>query len=871
MQQRLSSDDIRETFLDFFVSRGHKRISGSRLVPQNDPTLLFVNSGMAPLKAYFTGQQTPPNPDLTNVQPCLRTRDIDDVGDRHHLTFFEMLGSWSIGGYFKQHAIELAHELLVDRFGLAPERLYVSVFGGEPSLNLAPDDEAAAHWQTVGIPQERIVALPMSDNFWGPAGDTGPCGPCTEVFYDFGPDYGPEWSPGQEFVTTGRYIEIWNAGVFMQFDKRRDGTFGDLPFASVDTGSGLERLTMALNELPTIYDVDLMAPLVALTQDMLGQRGDVLDHHRLIADHLRAATFILGEGVRPSNEGRGYIPRRLIRKCVAVARREGARGFAAGEIAERVITLMSPHYPNLLSNKDVILRQLDEEEEDFSRAVQRGLDHLEELYRAENGISGADAFRLFSTYGLPFELTRDLAAERGTPVDEEAYRAEFRRHQEASRGTGTPDGTGRLSSADPLPDLPLPGRDHFLGYETTSADSRVVAVFRDGREVQEGHEGDELEVLLDRTPFYAEGGGQVGDRGVLHAGNGTFSVRDTVKHGTGYHVHRGLLAQGSLKAREGVRALVDEQRRHDTEANHSATHLLNAALRDVLGPHVLQAGSLVEPGRLRFDFTNPAPVTPAQLLDIERHVNRDVLANRPRTVEVMSSDEAKKTDAVYLEDEDYGDSVRVVSFVGASTEFCGGTHVRRTSEIGLFRVTAEQSVASGVRRINAVTRAAALDLTLERDQILSAVSTQLKVRPDELPQRVEQLMQSARTAKSKGAHPAAADHVALTVDRTGPVPTASAVAAEPVDIRGTAARQAEALGAVVCIAGGAKGRTRAVVAVPRALAERLDARAILDYVLKPVGGTGGGSAGLAQGGGAPTDDLRALLARVPGAVAGTPA
>ncbi len=866
MKPTVTSDEVRGTFLEFFLSHAHKRVEGSSLIPQNDPTLLFINSGMAPLKPYFTGQQTPPNPNLCNVQPCLRTRDIDDVGDRHHLTLFEMLGSWSIGHYFKQRAIELAFELLTEGFRFAADRLYATVFAGDEALDLPPDEESASHWESLGIQRSRIVALGARDNFWGPAGDTGPCGPCTEVFYDFGSEYGEAYRPGEVFDTTSRYIEIWNAGVFMQLEKRRDGSFHPLPFFSVDTGAGIERLAMTMNEVPTVYDIDLMRPLVVMAQDLLGQSGDALDHHRLIADHVRAATFILSEGVRPSNEGRGYIPRRLIRKCVAVARQQGAaRTFELRELAMSVIDLMSPHYPQLRRRQGDILELLAAEERDFSRAVERGLDQLEGLLASSpDGISGRDAFNLFATYGLPFEITRDLAADRGVTLDEHDFNVHFKLHQSASRGSDKRV-TGGLSPTDPLVDLPLPEPRHFVGYETTSSSAEVVAIFRAGDRVDEAVVGETVEVLLDATPFYAEGGGQVGDQGSLRGDDGVRAiVIGTMKHGSGYHVHEVEVVAGSLRAGLTVEAIVDAEKRRKTAANHSATHLLNGALRAVMGQHVRQAGSLVEPERLRFDFTNPGPVPFEHLLEIERIVNEAILSDLKRTTDVLPPDAARQTGAIFLDDEEYGDSIRVVRFGDASIEFCGGTHVDTTAQIGLFRISNEQSVAAGVRRLNAVTRDEALTLTLERDRLLMTAARTLKVNPVSLPDRVQQL---ASRKAGTGPSASAPSSVDLKVDGSPGIPIAGAVVNAEVDILSVSQQQADVLGAVVALLASAEGKAKVAVAVPKVLIDQVDARAVLQRLLAPIGGRGGGSNGFAQGGGRATAaDLARLVNQLPGMV-----
>lgn len=858
----MTSDEIRETFLQFFQKYDHRRIPGASLIPANDPTLLFVNSGMAPLKPYFTGQEKPPYPRLCNVQPCLRTTDIEDVGDRHHLTLFEMLGSWSIGDYFKQRAIELAYELLTEGFKLDPDRLYVTIFAGDSSLDLAPDEESARHWEAMGIKRDRIIPLGFEDNFWGPAGDTGPCGPCTEVFYDSGPEYGEPYVPGGLFDSSRRYIEIWNAGVFMQFDKQRGGSFVPLPFASVDTGSGLERLTMTLNRQSTVYDTDLLAPIVQAVQEVLEEPGEVQEQHRLIADHLRAATFVLAEGVHPANEGRGYVPRRLIRKSMTVARRAGVEELDVAAVADAVIHRMAPHYPRLGERRDDVLRLLDEERREFARAMQRGLDRVQGLLEAGHRISGREAFHLFSTYGLPFEITRDLSAERGLAVDEAGFREEFHRHQETSRGDTKTAATRRLSRTDPLSDLPIPGPDQFVGYGRLVAESPIVGMFVDGEPITQASEGDEVEILAERTPFYAEGGGQVGDRGRIMTATGVIEVDDTERHGTGYHVHRGRVTSGAVASGERATLEVDAAARIATQANHSATHLLNAALRAVLGPHVRQAGSLVEPARLRFDFTHDAPLSREQLREVERLVNDQVLANHRRDVQVLPPQQAAASGALFLPGEDYGQAVRVVSFDGFSREFCGGTHVDGTAEVGLFRIVSEQSIAAGTRRMTAVTREAALELTLDRDDLLYDVAAQLKTNLVGVGERVRQLLQSARG----GTRSAGADAVSLTdlvtTKTPGGIPVAVTRTGEKDGVRKAAARAAERLDAVVCVLATSDGRSTVVVAVPGSLHDDLDARRILNALLAEAGGTGGGSASLAQGG-ASGPGLDSLLDRVP--------
>jgi alanyl-tRNA synthetase len=849
----MHSDEVLDVFLSFFRERAHELLPPAQLLPKGDPTLLFVNSGMAPLKPYFTGQLQPPSRELCNVQPCIRTTDIEDVGDRHHLTFFEMLGSWSIGGYFKERAIELAYELLTAGYGLDASRLWVSVFAGDPRLGLPADEQAAAHWEAVGVPRSRIVALGTEDNFWGPAGDCGPCGPCTEVFYDFGPAYGDAHT---QLGSAGRYVEIWNAGVFMQFDKTRDGRFEALPFCSVDTGAGLERLTMALNELPSVYDTDLLSPVITSCQEMLAQTSEVLPHHRLLADHVRAATFLLCEGVKPANEGRGYIPRRLIRRCMAVAALRGADNVDLVSVAETAIGVMAARYPELLARKDRILTMLADEEHEFSVALQRGLDHLDALCAAGVEISGADAFRLHATFGLPFEITSEIAAERGISVDAASFHDELRRHREISRDGRRRARGERLAPDDPLSDLPMPDDRQFVGYDTMLCESRVVGIFVGGRATQELDDDEQAQVLLDSSPFYGESGGQVGDSGWLLGEDGiAFEVLATAAHASGYHVHLGHLHSGVLHAGLRITARVDAVRRDAIAANHSATHLLNAALHEVLGDHVRQAGSLVDADRLRFDFTNAGRVSPSQLNEVERIVNRHIFERRRRTIQVLPLDAAKATGAIYLEDQLYGPDVRVVSFDGVSSELCAGTHVVDTSAIGFFKVLGAQSVGAGVRRISAVTRDAALELMLEREAMLVDLAATLGVGPSSLPARIRQLQRLERHRDSGQQ----LDSLTLQVRHDGIVPLATAVIDEAVDARSAALGRADALGVVVVLASVVKGKTRVTVAVPQALRGKVDARQVVEAVLLPLGGRGGGSSRLAEGGGSPTEHLERLL------------
>jgi alanyl-tRNA synthetase len=839
----VTSETIRETFLSYFERNGHLRIDGASVRPKDDPTLLFVNSGMAPLKRYFTGDEIPPAKDLCNIQSCIRTKDIDDVGDRHHLTFFEMMGSWSIGNYFKDRAVELAFGLLTEGFGFRPEQLYVTVFEGDKALGLPPDEESARAWERVGMARDRIVPQPAADNFWGPAGSSGPCGPCTEVFLDTGDAYGPAYVPGGVFDTTRRYIEIWNAGVFMQFDKGLDGSIRPLPFTSVDTGSGLERICLALNGLDNVYQSDLLAPVVATAQQILGESGPPQTHHYVIADHMRAAVKIVSDGVLPGNEGAGYIPRRLIRKSMTVALRRGADTFEFRPLVDDIVGLLGDHHPALRARHGAVLDVLDAECREFGTAVRRGLDRVTSLLDSSATVSGADAFRLFATYGLPVEITRDIAAERGAAVSMDEYEVEYERHQRLSRGAERTDRRLRIDDVLPASLAALPATE-FLGYESLEADVSVAAVFRDGALTDTVEAGAEGDLITDRSPFYAEGGGQVGDRGTFSGADGLRGeILDTVQHRSGRSLHRVRVTAGTLRSGASVRLAVDAESRRDTMANHTGTHLLNAALRQVLGDHVRQAGSLVEPRRLRFDFTHPKPVTEEELAAVESLVNEWILRDESRAVEVSSPEAAKSAGALSLDGEAYGDEVRVVSFGGVSKELCGGTHVPHTSFIGSFRITAEQSVASGVRRINAVTRGAAAEYSLEQGSSLLSVARVLRSSATDVVTAAERVAKQAAAKKVRGDGGGGRAEVARHT--VGGVEAAVVTGLdETAGLRQAVQRIADGEGRVT-LGVGSGDRAAVALGVPAGVGR--SAATLLKTLLSGFGGNGGGNDRIAQG------------------------
>ncbi len=861
----LSSVEIREEFLSFFERRDHVRISGSSIIPESDPTLLFINSGMAPLKRYFDGSAVPPHPNLCNIQPCIRTRDIDDVGDRHHLTFFEMLGSWSIGNYFKQHAVELAFELLVDVFGFPEEKLFVTVYAGDEELGLEPDRESAEFWRDVGVPERRILFL-GKDNFWGPAGETGPCGPCTEVFFDTGDEFGPAYEPNGVFDDTSRYIEIWNAGVFMQLNKDSAGRFTKLPLKSVDTGSGIERMAMMLQQKSSVYETDLLAEIKAAVDSQTGSKLTEAQR-RVITDHTRAATMILGESVSPGNEGRAYIPRRLIRKCIALVERAGISQFDYAGLLDVVIDKFKLQYPQLVANEATLKSAYLREVEDFQKVIGRGLERLQHLYDAseDGGIAGKDAFDLFATYGLPFEISREFISDLGGKIDEEGYETEYERHRDISR-SGTAKGEPSLKSA--AASVGSLGTE-FVGPDTLKAESTVVAILQDGKPVEAAGPGEAVDVVLDRTSAYAEGGGQIGDRGLILAPESNVRIagfNDTQKAGTAF-LHRVSAMDTELSVGMRVLVEVDGERRVPTMANHSSTHLLQAALRAVLGDHVSQKGSHVDNERLRFDFTHPSKVTPEELSRIEQWVNRTIRENQLRETMVTSYDDAIERGAIAFSGDTYGEKVSMVSFGDASVELCGGTHVRATGDIGLFRIVSESSVAKGVRRIIAVTGDAAVAWSQEQTRLLNEIADHFRVPQDQVLDRLRELSNNPKNSKKKqesstGGALSGAEKSAKTL-ASGVKYLALRHDAKTEALAPEAERLAKAIDGVVVLSGVAGEKVSLVVAVAKSQGLAVHASKLLNALAGHIGGRGGGSPTLARGGGTMPDGVDALLEAVP--------
>jgi alanyl-tRNA synthetase len=870
-----TSAEIRAKFLRFFQERGHTVVKSSSLLPGNDPTLLFTNAGMVQFKDVFTGVETRPYRRAVTAQKCMRVsgkhNDLDAVGPspRHH-TFFEMLGNFSFGDYFKAEAIEFAWTFLTGELGLDPKRLYPTVY--------VEDNEAFDLWQKVaGLPAGRITRLGKKDNFWA-MGDTGPCGPCSEIIYDRGPQActcgRPDCSLAHE---CDRWLELWNL-VFMQYEAQPDGSLAPLPRPSIDTGMGLERATSVLQGVDNNYDTDLFLPIMRRTRELLGHDEATMRAHlvpyRVIADHSRALAFLIADGVLPGNEGRSYVLRLILRRAARFGRLLGFERPFLAETAGAVIETMGPHYTELVERGDFIRQVITQEEERFLATLSTGLARLDELaarLKAERRrvIPGDEAFRLYDTYGFPLELTRDAAQELGLQVDEAGFKEALAQQRERARAAQRFAAGGE---AELLRRLELP-KTTFVGYETCHAQGQVLAIIRQGEPVERLAAGEEADVVLSTTPFYAESGGQVGDQGELRGPRGRFAVSDTLKPIPDLFLHRGQLTEGTLAVGEMVEAQVDEERRLDIARNHTATHLLHRALRTVLGEHAAQAGSLVAPDRLRFDFSHLAPLTAAELRRVEEIVNAEIRANAPVTTQVTGFDEAVRAGAIALFGEKYGEQVRVVKVEGFTSELCGGTHLNRTGQIGCFVIVSEGSVGAGLRRIEAVTGRGALRFVRERLDTLAALAEALGARPGEELARLaalqEQLREQRRTIQELQRQLVVQSEQALlaqAVEVQGVRVLAAQVQAADVDaLRELGDRLRDRLGsAVVALGAVLEGRPLLVVMVtPDLVTKGLQAGKIAGAAARLMGGGGGGRPNTAQAGGKDAALLPQALAAVP--------
>ncbi len=856
----MGSAEVRARFLNFFREQGHAGIASSSLVPGNDPTLLFTNAGMVQFKDCFLGKDVRSYTRAATSQRCVRAggkhNDLENVGytARHH-TFFEMLGNFSFGDYFKRDAIHFAWNFLTGTLGLPKSRLWVTVY--------ETDDEAFDLWsKEVGVDPARITRMGAKSNFWS-MGDTGPCGPCTEIFWDHGEHIfgGPPGTPDED---GDRFVEVWNL-VFMQFDRSADGVLTPLPKPAVDTGMGLERISAVMQGVNSNYDIDLFQSLLQAAQRVTGSTDAASPSLRVIADHIRACSFLITDGVQPANEGRGYVLRRIIRRAIRHGYKLGqSKPFFADLVAD-LDAVMGEAYPELRAARDHVARVLRQEEERFAETLVNGMALLEGVIASMEGITipGETVFKLYDTYGFPMDLTADVARERGLAIDEAGFAAAMEAQRDRARAASK-------FGVDLRDAVKLEGRVDFCGYEHTAAIGTVVALIRDGAQVQRLEAGESGQVVLDQTPFYAESGGQMGDTGLLLAGAAEFTVSDTVKVGK-QHAHVGHLAGGAIEVGARIEAAVDVQRRDATRRNHSATHLLHAALRVVLGAHVQQKGSLVSADRLRFDFSHFQGVSPAELAQIEQWINLEVRTNGAAQTRVMSYEDAITAGAIGLFGEKYESEVRVLSIGERSTELCGGTHVTRTGDIGLFKLLAESGVASGVRRIEAVTGQGALDAVAADEQRLKKVAQLVRGTREDVAEKVEALLERSRRLekeveqlKSKLASGQGGDLSAQAVDVAGIKLLAARIdGADAKSLRGVVDGLKAKLGSsVLVLAAVEDGKVALVAGVSADLTGRIKAGDLVGHVAAQIGGKGGGRPDFAQAGGTDPDKLAGALAGV---------
>ncbi|MCB2263158.1 MAG: alanine--tRNA ligase [Candidatus Thiosymbion ectosymbiont of Robbea hypermnestra] len=857
-----NSAELRAGFLQYFAERGHRIVPSSPLVPANDPTLLFTNAGMVQFKEVFLGREQRPYPRAVSSQRCVRAggkhNDLENVGytARHH-TFFEMLGNFSFDDYFKSDAIQYAWDYLTRVLALPKERLWVTVY--------EQDREAEDIWRDhIGVPPERLVRCGEADNFWS-MGETGPCGPCSELFYDHGPAVagGP---PGAPDADGDRYVEIWNL-VFMEYDRDPKGRLTPLPRPSVDTGMGLERLAAVMQGTHDNYEIDLFRALIAAAAELTGCPDPRHTSLRVIADHIRSAGFLIGDGITPSNEGRGYVLRRIIRRAVRHGHRLGHSGPFFHRLVATLVAEMGAAYPELVAAQAQVERVLKIEEERFAETLEQGMRLLEQAIEGIRGdrIAGATVFKLYDTYGFPVDLTADVARERGLGLDLAGFERAMAEQKERARAASRFGATQAAA-------LELEGETDFTGYERLADQATVMAIYRDGESLDRLTRRQEGLIVLGVTPFYAEAGGQVGDTGELAREGARAQVLDTRKQGAEVIGHIAHMTEGTLRIGDRVEARVDARRRRLIASNHSATHLLHAALREVLGDHVQQKGSLVGPDRLRFDFSHFEPVTREQLRRIERLVNREIRENHLVETRIMSRDDARTSGALALFGEKYAEQVRVLRMGGFSTELCGGTHVRALGDIGLFKIVAESGIASGVRRIEAVSGEGALDWIEADEARLSRLADLVKGTREDLDAKVAQLLEHSRrlekelgALKARLASHAGRDLAAQALDIAGiKVLAARLEGVDPKGLRETLDRLKDQLGsAVVVLATENGGKVGLVAGITDNLTDRLRAGDLIGVVAAKVGGKGGGRADMAQAGGKDPAGLPAALELVP--------
>ncbi len=868
----MTGNDIRRKFLEYFKKHNHQIVRSSSLVPQEDPTLLFINAGMVQFKRVFLGEEKRNYVRATTSQKCVRAggkhNDLENVGytARHH-TFFEMLGNFSFGDYFKEGAIEFAWDLLTNGYGLPADRLWASVY--------LDDDDAYDLWhKRVGLPEDRIVRFGEEDNFWS-MGDTGPCGPCSEILIDRGEQYGCDRPDCTAGCDCDRYLEIWNL-VFMQFNRDESGNLTPLPKPSIDTGMGLERIVSIVQDVPTNFDTDLILPIIEKTESLaetkLGQSRESDVALKVIADHSRAAAFLINDGILPSNEGRGYVLRRIMRRAIRYGRNIGLHRPFLYQTAAVVFDVMQPAYPELSEAAPFITNVIKNEEIRFLETLDSGLkllnDTLAEIQAGgQTQVPGDVIFKLYDTYGFPVDIVQDVVRDQNMSLDLDGFDRAMDQQRTRSRTVATFD---RISDA--YKNLSAQGvKPEFVGYDSLSGESKILVMVADGDEIVEAVQGRQIEVVTENTPFYAESGGQVGDTGTISGSEGEIEVLDTIKDPTGLIIHKGKVTAGKMRQGQVVRLTVDEARRTATELNHTATHILHAVLRQVLGEHVKQAGSLVAPDRLRFDFTHFSQIDPATLETIERLVNQKIRANLPTSTLEMDAEDAFKSGATALFEEKYGDRVRVVSLTDFSKELCGGTHTDRTGNIGLFRITAESSIASGVRRIEALTGEAALAFSQQTTRILQDTAYLIKDKAPAVPRRVKKMLSQIKAfekevdrLKTKLATNVGEASPETVKSISGVKVMAKKVAVDtPAALRNLADQFKDKIkSGIVALGSQTDSKAMLIVVVTKDLTDRFHAGNIVKEIAAAVGGRGGGRPDMAQAGGNQPEHLDQALEKV---------
>ena len=872
MPDFMSGDEIREKFLSYFEARGHSRLASSSLIPVGDPTLLLTTAGMVQFKPYFTGEAEPPNKRATTSQKCFRTPDIEEVGDATHNTLFEMLGNFSFGDYFKSNAVDFAVELMTEGYGIPLDKFSAAIHH--------TDEETRGLWEAKGIPADKVYSFGDDENWWGPAGDEGPCGPCSELHYDYGAEYGclqDNCAPNCTNVMAGgvvcdRYVELWNL-VFMQYYHHLDGTRTNLPAPSVDTGMGFERLVRILQDVDTAYETDLFTPIISAVERVSGKSYNNPDDTyaiRVVAEHGRSVTFLIADGVVPGNEGRGYVLRRVIRRAIRYARRIGIEGNFLGEIADATIDKMGKVYPELVNNRDFILTVLRLEEERFQQAYQNGHNMLSEALEGVDTLDGGTAFRLWDTYGFPLEMTQEIASEQGVTVDTEGFGREMRAQRQRGRASAQfGEERAKIRQYESLG----VGATQFLGYEQISASSPAVGLIADDEVSSEATAGQSVEVVLVQTPFYAEGGGQIGDAGTLTGPDGVIEVHDTQAVMPDVIMHFGKVSEGTVRLGDTVEANVNPMRREDTARNHTATHMLHAALREVLGPHVRQAGSLVAPDRLRFDFSHVQPVTDDELWQVQHLVNEKIRQNSSVHRDEDTYSSAIQRGALAFFGDRYGERVRLIEIANGDTfsfEVCGGTHVHHTGEVGSVYILGESSIGAGMRRLEAVSGRAAERLVWERFNREDGLASMLNTTPSELGNAVQRIQEETDDLRRQLA----------TLERQNSLQAAEILLDSKQDINGVSVLSArteasnadsmreisdwlrDKMGSGIVVLGAViNDRPTISVGITRDLVDGgADARDYARDLGRIIGGGGGGRPDMAQAGGRNADKLDDAIA-----------